>query len=92
MIGRLCVVVALALLGATAFAQSQQQALAVREVAPGVFVYTGQTAPMTRENASQGQPTDLARLYQISIGLRPGSCNRLLGLADQEYAKASRGG
>jgi quinoprotein relay system zinc metallohydrolase 2 len=51
MIGRLCVVVALALLGATAFAQSQQQALAVREVAPGVFVYTGQTAPMTRENA-----------------------------------------
>jgi len=51
MIGRLCVVVALALLGATAFAQSQQQALAVREVAPGVFVYAGQTALMTRENA-----------------------------------------
>jgi quinoprotein relay system zinc metallohydrolase 2 len=51
MIGRLCVVVALALLGATAFAQSQQQALAVREVAQGVFVHMGETALMTRENA-----------------------------------------
>jgi quinoprotein relay system zinc metallohydrolase 2 len=51
MIGRLCVVVALALLGATAFAQSQQQALTVREVAPGIFIFAGQAALMTRENA-----------------------------------------
>src|SRR5882724_12844216 len=51
MIGRLCIVAALALFGETAFAQSQQQALAVSEVAPGVFVYAGQTALMTRENA-----------------------------------------
>jgi quinoprotein relay system zinc metallohydrolase 2 len=51
MIGRLCVIAALALFGTTAFAQSQQQALAVSEIAPGVFVYAGQTALMTRENA-----------------------------------------
>jgi len=36
--------------GVTAVAQSQQQALAVSEIAPGVFVYAGQTALMTREN------------------------------------------
>jgi len=53
MIGRLCIVAALALFGfgVTAVAQSQQQALAVSEIAPGVFVYAGQTALMTRENA-----------------------------------------
>jgi len=53
MIGRLCIVTALALFGfgATAVAQSQQQASAVSEIAPGVFVYAGQTALMTRENA-----------------------------------------
>src|SRR5216683_1512428 len=52
MIGRLCIVAALALFGfgVTAVAQSQQQALAVSEIAPGVFVYAGQTALMTREN------------------------------------------
>ncbi len=53
MIGRLCIVAALALFGfgVTAVAQSQQQALAVSEIAPGLFVYAGQTALMTRENA-----------------------------------------
>ncbi len=53
MIGRLCIVAVLALFGfgVTAVAQSQQQALAVSEIAPGVFVYAGQTALMTRENA-----------------------------------------
>jgi quinoprotein relay system zinc metallohydrolase 2 len=53
MIGRLGVVAALALFGfgATAVAQSQHQALAVREVAPGVFANAGQAALMTRENA-----------------------------------------
>ncbi|HWL18881.1 MAG TPA: quinoprotein relay system zinc metallohydrolase 2 [Bradyrhizobium sp.] len=51
--GRLCIVAALALFGfgVTAVAQSQQQALAVSEIAPGLFVYAGQTALMTRENA-----------------------------------------
>ena len=53
MIGRLCIVAVLALFGfgVTAVAQSQQQALAVSEIAPGLFVYAGQTALMTRENA-----------------------------------------
>ena len=53
MVGRLCIVAVLALFGfgVTAVAQSQQQALAVSEIAPGVFVYAGQTALMTRENA-----------------------------------------
>src|SRR6266851_4996429 len=53
MIGRLCIGAALALFGfgVTAVAQSQQQALAVSEIAPGLFVYAGQTALMTRENA-----------------------------------------
>jgi len=53
MIGRLCIVAALTLFGfgVTAVAQSQQQALAVSEIAPGLFVYAGQTALMTRENA-----------------------------------------
>jgi quinoprotein relay system zinc metallohydrolase 2 len=58
MIGRLSIVAALALLGAATFAQgqqqeqqqSQQQALPVSEVAPGVFVHSGETALMTREN------------------------------------------
>jgi len=54
MIGRLSNVAALALLGAATFAQGQQQgqqlALPVSEVAPGVFVHSGETALMTREN------------------------------------------
>jgi quinoprotein relay system zinc metallohydrolase 2 len=50
MIGRLCVVAALALLCAATFAQGQQQALPVNEVAPGVFVHIGESALMTREN------------------------------------------
>ena len=54
MIGRLSIVAALALLGAATFAQGQQQgqqlALPVSEVAPGVFVHSGETALMTREN------------------------------------------
>jgi quinoprotein relay system zinc metallohydrolase 2 len=62
MIGRLSIVAALALLGTATFAQerqqeqqqepqqSLQQALPVSEVAPGVFVHSGETALMTREN------------------------------------------
>ncbi|MBI5261380.1 MAG: quinoprotein relay system zinc metallohydrolase 2 [Bradyrhizobium sp.] len=40
----------LALLCASTSAQAQQQALAVTEIAPGVFVHEGVTALMTREN------------------------------------------
>jgi quinoprotein relay system zinc metallohydrolase 2 len=43
--------IALALLGAPTFARAQQQALPVDEIAPGVFVHTGKTSLMTRENA-----------------------------------------
>jgi quinoprotein relay system zinc metallohydrolase 2 len=46
----LAVLAALALLGATLPASAQDQVLAVREVAPGVFVHIGETALMTREN------------------------------------------
>ncbi len=42
---------ALALLGAPTFVWAQQQALPVDEIAPGVFVHSGKTALMTRENA-----------------------------------------
>jgi quinoprotein relay system zinc metallohydrolase 2 len=40
----------LAILAAPAFAQEQQSALPVSEVAPGLFVHAGATALMTREN------------------------------------------
>jgi quinoprotein relay system zinc metallohydrolase 2 len=43
-------VVALAILATTSAAFAQQQALPVNSVADGVFVYTGQTALMTRDN------------------------------------------
>jgi quinoprotein relay system zinc metallohydrolase 2 len=49
MIGRLSVVLAVALCAAP-LSQAQQQALPVSEVAPGVFAYAGQTALMTRDN------------------------------------------
>ena len=42
--------VALALLGAPTFARAQQQELPVDEIAPGVFVHSGKTSLMTREN------------------------------------------
>ena len=47
---RVWLLVALALLGAPTFAQAQQQALPVDEIAPGVFVHSGRTSLMTREN------------------------------------------
>jgi quinoprotein relay system zinc metallohydrolase 2 len=48
---RVWLMIALALLGAPTFARAQQQALPVDEIAPGVFVHTGKTSLMTRENA-----------------------------------------
>ena len=48
---RVWLLVALALLGAPTFARAQQQALPVDEIAPGVFVHSGKTSLMTRENA-----------------------------------------
>jgi len=47
-----CVLIlaSLAMLWSSTLAQAQQQALPVREIAPGVFVHDGQTALMTREN------------------------------------------
>ena len=47
---RVWLLVALALLGAPTFAQAQQQPLPVDEIAPGVFVHSGTTSLMTREN------------------------------------------
>ena len=47
---RVWLMVALTLLGAPALARAQQQALPVDEIAPGVFVHSGKTALMTREN------------------------------------------
>ena len=47
---RVWLMVALALLGAPTFARAQQQELPVDEIAPGVFVHSGKTALMTREN------------------------------------------
>jgi len=44
------ILAALAMLGSSIFAQAQQPALPVSEVAPGVFVHQGRTALMTREN------------------------------------------
>jgi quinoprotein relay system zinc metallohydrolase 2 len=43
--------VALTLLGSPGFARAQQPALPVDEIAPGVFVHSGKTSLMTRENA-----------------------------------------
>ena len=48
---RVWLMVALTLLGAPVLARAQQQALPVDEIAPGVFVHSGKTALMTRENA-----------------------------------------
>jgi quinoprotein relay system zinc metallohydrolase 2 len=47
-----CVLIlaSLAMLWSSAWAQAQQPALPVREIAPGVFVHEGRTALMTREN------------------------------------------
>jgi quinoprotein relay system zinc metallohydrolase 2 len=50
MVRRLSILAALALLGASTLSFAQQQELAVREIAAGVFVHDGQTALMTREN------------------------------------------
>ena len=40
----------LVMLGVSTVAQAQRQRLPVSEVAPGIFVHTGETALMTREN------------------------------------------
>jgi quinoprotein relay system zinc metallohydrolase 2 len=48
---RVWLLVALALLGAPTFARAQLQALPVDEIAPGVFVHSGKTSLMTRDNA-----------------------------------------
>ena len=47
-----CVLIlaSLVMLWSSAWAQAQQPALPVREIAPGVFVHEGRTALMTREN------------------------------------------
>ena len=50
MIGRVWLIAALAMFGASTFSMAQQQQLTVNEIAPGVFVHEGQTALMTREN------------------------------------------
>ena len=47
---RIWLMACLALLGAPTFRTAQQQELAVSEIAPGVFVHSGKTALMTREN------------------------------------------
>ncbi len=47
---RALILAVLAMLGSPASAQTQQPALPVSEIAPGVFVHQGQTALMTREN------------------------------------------
>jgi quinoprotein relay system zinc metallohydrolase 2 len=50
MIRRSLILAAFAMLAAPLFAQEQQTPLPVREIAPGVFVHTGATALMTRDN------------------------------------------
>jgi hypothetical protein len=47
---RVWLLIALALLGAPTFSQAQPRELPVTEIAPGVFVHSGKTALMTREN------------------------------------------
>jgi quinoprotein relay system zinc metallohydrolase 2 len=47
---RVWILAVLAILGASSFSRAQQQELIVSEIAPGVFVHSGQTALMTREN------------------------------------------
>src|SRR3979411_448664 len=44
------VLTALLMFGVSTFSNAQQQGLAVSEIAPGVFVHTGLTAQMTRDN------------------------------------------
>lgn len=44
------VLTALLMIGASTFSNAQQRGLAVSEIAPGVFVHTGLTALMTRDN------------------------------------------
>jgi quinoprotein relay system zinc metallohydrolase 2 len=48
---RVCSLAVLAVLGTLVAARAQPQALDVSEVAPGLFVHYGLTAPMTEENA-----------------------------------------
>lgn len=50
MIHRLLILAAVAMLAGSTFAQEQQGALPVSEIAPGLFVHVGETALMTREN------------------------------------------
>ena len=50
MIARSVILAALVLLAGPTLAQEQQGALAVDEIAPGLFVHAGATALMTREN------------------------------------------
>lgn len=48
---RVCSLAALAVIGALTAVRAEPQALDVSEVAPGLFVHYGLTAPMTEENA-----------------------------------------
>ena len=50
MIRRVSILAALAMLGALISAHAQQAELSVAEIAPGVFVHSGQTALMARDN------------------------------------------
>src|SRR3954465_1578738 len=47
---RLLVLTALLMFGVSTFSNAQQQDLPISEIAPGVFVHTGLTALMTRDN------------------------------------------
>jgi quinoprotein relay system zinc metallohydrolase 2 len=51
MVCRIWLMVALILFGTPTFAPAQQQQLPVDEIAPGIFVHSGETSLMTRENA-----------------------------------------
>src|SRR5215471_14121033 len=50
MVRRVLAFVLLAFAGAIALARAGEVALPMREIAPGVFVFTGEMALMTREN------------------------------------------